>query len=97
MSNELKHFCEKFLIEQLGVSNAFNFRYFVQYLQLVELVGEADKLIAGKFVETSFDKDFLSLGKEDIFSLVSRSNLQVKREEHVFDAVTRWINHDHMN
>ena len=97
VSNELKHFCEKFLIEQLGVSNAFNFRYFGQYLQLVELVGEADKLIARKFVETTFDEDFLSLGKEDFVSLVSRSDLQVKREEYVFDAVTRWINHDYMN
>ena len=93
----LKHFCEKFLIEQVDVSNAFNFRYFGAYLRLVDSVGETDKFIARKFVQTTTDKDFLLLGKEDIVCLVSRSDLQVEREEHVFDAVTRWLNHDYMN
>ena len=77
------------------MSNGLNFRCFGRYLRLVELLNETDKLIVEKFTETTFDVSFLSLDKEDLLSLVSRCDLQVKREEHIFDAVAQWVNHDY--
>ena len=66
---------------------------FVTLLQFVELVVEIGKLLARKFVEITSNKDFLLLRKKDPSSLVSRSDLQVKCEDHVFSTDTRWINH----
>ena len=77
------------------MSNGLNFRCFGRYLQLVELLNETDKLIVGKFHETTFNEGFRSLDKEDLVSLVSRCDLQVKREEHIFDAVAQWVNYDY--
>ena len=88
-----KLFCEEFLIEELDASNVFGFLHFGLLFNLRKLVVRADKFIACNFVECSSGDEFLSLEKDEVVSLISRSYLEVKSEEDIFKSLKVWINH----
>ena len=90
---KLKLFCEEFITEQIEPNNTFGVRQFGQRYDSNNLVNKADKTIASNFIESTSGEEFLSLQKNEMVSLISRSDLKVKLEEHVFEACRRWVEH----
>ena len=89
--DKLKLFCEEFLIGQLDSTNVLNFRDFGQFFCFKNLVSSADKYIASNFSESTSTQGFLSLTKDKVVCLMSRSDLKVKMEEEIFEACKRWV------
>ena len=90
--DDLKLFCEEFMGQQLYTSNALGFHQFGEFFCFKNLLSRADKYIASNFVEITSTKEFLSLDKDRLVTLISRSDLKVKVEEEVFDACKIWMN-----
>ena len=93
LMDKLKLFCENFFIEELDSSKVFGFRHFGLDLCLPNLVIRADKFIASNFAECASGDEFLSLDKDEVVSLISRPDLEVKFEEDIFKSLEAWTNH----
>ena len=73
----LKLFCKDFMIGQLNESNVFGFNNFGQYFCFKKLVIKADKYIARNFTVSTSTKEFLSLEKDKVVSLITRCDFEV--------------------
>ena len=90
--DNLKLFCVEFLIEQLDTTNAFGVRHLGQHYCASRLVCRSNKFIASNFGEFTYtEHEFLSLDKEEVVALLSRSDLEVKLGECNFIANTFWM------
>ena len=94
LMDELKVFCENFLIEQLYTVNVFWMRHLGLQFCLKNLFTRADRIIVKNFAETTSTDEFLSLDKYTVISYISRPDLEVKLEEHIFEACKLWVEHD---
>ena len=97
LMKKLKLFCEEMLIEQLDNTNVFRFHHLGDRLCLSSLFTIADKFIVNIFAKSTTTEGFLSLGKDKVVALISRSDLQVKLEEDIFESCKFWIEDCHKN
>ena len=91
---KLKRFCEEFFVENLEAFNALELRRLGLHFRSSSLVVEAEEFIAKHFEDIVFTENLLALNAVELMDIVSRSDLQVKSEESVFEAVKIWINYD---
>jgi len=91
-----KHFCEHFLMEHIDAGNAFGVRQLGDLFKSVDLSKQTNEFIYKNFAEvtSATNEEFLALEKNDLVSLLSQSDLCVKSETEVLDAVKVWIEKD---
>ncbi|XP_012281434.1 kelch-like protein 18 [Orussus abietinus] len=86
--------CAGFLKRQFHPQNALGIRHFADTLSCSPLVEEADKYIQQYFHDVSRSEEFVNLSFMDLNELVTRDELHVISEEHVFEAIMRWVRHE---
>ena len=70
------------MIKQIVESNVFGFHTFSHFLDYKSFVSSAEEYIVSNFAESTSTKGFYSLEKDEVVSLISRSDLQVASDYH---------------
>nr|CAB3259972.1 kelch-like protein 24 [Phallusia mammillata] len=86
--------CTKFLEAQLDPCNCIGMREFAEAHALSELFKKASELIMDKFADVVVHEEFLELPKTRVIDYISDDDINVSREEIVYEAVKRWVAHD---
>ncbi|KAJ3583118.1 hypothetical protein NHX12_034451 [Muraenolepis orangiensis] len=88
--------CSSFLGRQLCVENAVGIWQLTGHYLLPALRQQAYLYILRRFPEVAREsEEFLELSPEQLGGILGEDTLNVTREEVVFEAVLRWISHDH--
>lgn len=86
--------CARFMETQLDVSNCIGIHYFASVHNCVELKNKAQEHIEKNFVQVSHGEEFLALDFPKAAEILSSNELNVEKEELVFDSLMRWIQHN---
>lgn len=93
----VKNACIDMLSKRLGSDNCFS------VLQLAEQFG-ADMLAkkANNYIKTNFyivvnNEEFATIPQKDLVHFISSNDIQVEREEEVYQCVLKWVKHDEAN
>ena len=92
--SEVVGVCCNFLCAQLHPSNCLGIASFAEVHGCNVLADSAWQYVLDHFVEVVKGDEFIHLRFEAASSLLSSENLNVSSEEHVFDAVHRWLQYD---
>ena len=68
---------------------------FTRVLQLVCETFAYISVIFRNFTKVMGGEEWLSLPMEKVVEIISADELEVEREEHVFDATTAWLHHSY--
>ena len=85
--------CCKFLAGQLHPSNCLGVRQFSQLHSCIDLWKKSCMFMQQRFPEIALHEEFLELSFEDIQTILSDGNLNVRGEEQVYEAALSWIKH----
>ncbi|XP_063166875.1 kelch-like protein 2 isoform X4 [Candoia aspera] len=91
---DVKKSCCDFLETQLHPVNCLGIRAFADMHACTELLNKANTYAEQHFTEVVLGEEFLSLGVEQVCSLISSDKLTIASEEKVFEAVIAWVNYD---
>ncbi|XP_016658623.1 ring canal kelch homolog isoform X2 [Acyrthosiphon pisum] len=86
--------CEEFLQTQLNPSNCLGIRAFADLHNCTDLMSSSDAYIKKQFLEVAKYNEFLRLSPEEVIQLISLSDLDVPKEEYVFESVMNWVRHE---
>ena len=86
--------CAKFMETQLDSSNCVGIHYFAQAHNCEDLYTKAKEHIEKAFVEVCQGEEFLMLTYDRVAEIISSNELNVEKEEIVFEAIMRWLKHD---
>ncbi|CAK8673497.1 unnamed protein product [Clavelina lepadiformis] len=89
--------CTRFLEAQLDPCNCIGMREFAEAHVLGELFKVASTMIMDKFADIVVHEEFLELPKSRVIDYISDDDINVSREEIVYEAVKRWVAHDVIN
>lgn len=84
----------RFMTKHLSPSNCIGVSSFSALFNLENLRSAADKYAQRNFAQVVREEEFLGLSVEEVESFVSSEQISVESEEVVYNAVTKWINHD---
>ncbi|XP_075908406.1 kelch-like protein 24 isoform X1 [Petromyzon marinus] len=90
----LRSACAKFLEEQLDPCNVLGLQRFADAHSLQSLHGKCAAFALQRFCEVVQHQEFLELPKDELVDYVSSDELVVDKEETVFEAVMRWVQHN---
>ena len=85
--------CCDFIYNHLNISNCLSVRDFVESHGCSKLVCKVDAFVKKHFLEIAKRKEFLEISVEHFEQLLSCSDLNVSKEEEVFESVITWIHH----
>lgn len=85
--------CCNFLGSQLHPSNCLGIRSFSGAHHCISLWKKCNMFMQQRFPEIALHEEFLELGFEEVGKIVSDSNLNVRGEEQVYEAVLSWVRH----
>ncbi|XP_051878526.1 kelch-like protein 20 [Pristis pectinata] len=83
--------CCKFLEQQMDETNCVGIHCFAEAHSCVELQARSLAYILHHFQAVHTQEEFLSLSAEKLTEIISSDDLNVTREETVFDAVVLWM------
>jgi len=87
----LKNIACKFIERHMSPSNCiFNYLFAEKY-ECKDLQSYAGELIKQNFGTVGRSKDFLMLSFDHVKDLISRDDIVITAEEHVFEAILEWI------
>ncbi|XP_041318805.1 kelch-like protein 10 [Pyrgilauda ruficollis] len=90
--------CCEFLSSRLCFENCIGICRLTDYYHCPDLRAAACVYILHHFEEVSqVSEEFLDLSAEELAHIIEKDELNVRREEAVFEAVLRWIAHDPQN
>ena len=89
--------CARFMETQLDVTNCVGIYYFAQMHNCEDLRVKAQEHTEKNFVEVSRGEEFLSLDIKRVIEILQSNELNVEKEEFVFEAAMSWVNHDKDN
>lgn len=93
MSN-LKDLVCRFYEKKLCASNCLSISALADEFDCKSLKKSADSFIFKHFQDVSHSEEFKCLKLDQVIHIVKSEKLNVKREEHVFEAILGWIDHD---
>lgn len=85
--------CCTFLASQLHPSNCLGIRQFASMHSCTALWKKCNMFMQQRFPEIALHEEFLELGFEEVKKIVADSNLNVRGEEQVYEAVLSWVKH----
>lgn len=91
---KLVNLCGDFLLSRLDIDNCISIHYLAETYACVALASYAEQFIYRNFEHIISTDEFLNLAIERVLGYIGSDELSVSKEENVFDAIVRWINHD---
>lgn len=85
--------CCMFLASQLHPSNCLGIRNFASLHTCTGLWKKCNMFMQQRFPEIALHEEFLELGFDEVAKIASDSNLNVRGEEQVYEAVLSWVKH----
>ena len=85
--------CCDFLASQLHPSNCLGIRLFSSTHTCSSLWRQCNMFMQQRFPEIVLHEEFLDLGFDELYKVVSDSSLNVRGEEQVYEAVLSWVRH----
>ena len=92
--HKIRDACADFLKKRFNPYNALGISHFADTLNCTTLVTEATNYIHQYFYQVAQSEEFLNLSHHELMKLVSKDELSVLSETHVFEAIMHWIKHD---
>ncbi|XP_046881871.1 kelch repeat and BTB domain-containing protein 8 [Hypomesus transpacificus] len=86
--------CAQFMISRLDPQNCIGVYMFADAYGHQELRERSQDYIRKKFLCVSSEQEFLQLNKDQLVSILDSDDLNVEKEEHVFQSIIRWLEHD---
>ena len=86
--------CARFMETQLDITNCIGIYHFGQIHNCKDLHVKAREHIEKNFVEVSKGEEFMSLDFVQAADILTSNELNVEKEELVYEAVMRWVEHD---
>lgn len=84
----------RFLQEHMDVSNCLGIHCFAEQHACTELQNEAKDFVLANFTAVCQNEEFLTLPASKLIELTSSDNLEIEKEEMLFQAVHRWLQFD---
>ncbi|XP_028253724.1 kelch-like protein 10 [Parambassis ranga] len=91
---DLVQICCNFFEKLLCPDNCIGIWQFTKNYHVPKLQLKAFQYVLGHFEQVVFGEEFLQLSAQDVSDIISRDNLNVRREAVVFEAIIRWITHE---
>lgn len=91
---QVQDICCEFLKKQLDASNCLGIKNFAEANGCSQLSDIINSFARQHFQEVALGSEFLNNSWENISSLISSSELNVKKEEEVYLAVLQWVKRD---
>nr|XP_042903275.1 kelch-like protein 10 [Parasteatoda tepidariorum] len=86
--------CANFLIEKMNSENCIGIRQLARNYFVLELDKAAHKYLISNFEEiVDQSEEFLELSLEDVMDLLNSDRINVRKEERVWEAGIKWIDH----
>uniref|UniRef100_A0A8C6VYB9 Kelch repeat and BTB domain containing 8 n=1 Tax=Nothobranchius furzeri TaxID=105023 RepID=A0A8C6VYB9_NOTFU len=86
--------CAQFMISRLDPQNCIGVFMFADAYGHQELRERSQDYIRKKFLCVSREQEFLQMTKEQLVSILNSDDLNVEKEEHVYESIVRWLEHD---
>ncbi|XP_025404727.1 kelch-like protein 10 [Sipha flava] len=91
----LVQLCHQFLVEYMGPKNCVTLLQFADYYYFGPLIEASYKYIVKEFMTIAEQGDeLMKLKKEEFRLIIENSQLNVKREECVWDVLLKWVDQD---
>ena len=90
----VKEECEAFLLKQLKTDNCILMMTLGKHYSCAELLKEAQLCIGDNFLEIRSSEAFLKLPADYILEIIADDDLDVNKEEQVYEAVSAWVRYD---
>ncbi|XP_059162191.1 kelch-like protein 28 [Physella acuta] len=89
--------CAKFMESQLDEANCVGIQCFASVHNCEELYTKAKEFIEKNFTIVCRTEEFLDLPLDKVVDIVSSDELNVEKEEIVYEAIVTWVSHDMKN
>lgn len=89
----LKDGCAEFMIKHISVSNCIGVYFFAQAHQCNHLAVHAKELINSQFDVLCREPEFLFLPADKLIELINDDQINLKREEQLYEACMAWLNY----
>ncbi|KAM6300860.1 LOW QUALITY PROTEIN: kelch repeat and BTB domain-containing protein 8 [Aegotheles albertisi] len=86
--------CAKYMISHLDPQNSIGVFIFADHYGHQELKDRSQDYIRKKFLSVTKEQEFLQLRKDQLISILDSDDLNVDKEEHVYDSIIRWFEHE---
>nr|XP_006821508.1 PREDICTED: ring canal kelch protein-like [Saccoglossus kowalevskii] len=90
----LRDACATYMEKHVTLNNCINIYFFASAHECGKLQELARKLIFEKFTEVCREEEFYNLSKDKIVDVISQDDINVDREEIVYEAVMTWVKRD---
>ncbi|KAL9954905.1 hypothetical protein ACROYT_G042491 [Oculina patagonica] len=93
----VKNACAQFLYRRLSYDNCFSALQLAEQFGAEELAKEAIDYIKTNFSHVVNNEEFVSISQNNLVHLISSDDIQVEKEEEVYQSVLKWVKHDEAN
>ncbi|KAL9954901.1 hypothetical protein ACROYT_G042486, partial [Oculina patagonica] len=93
----VKNACIQVLSRRLGSDNCFSVLQIAEQFGADELAKRANDYIKTNFSHVVNNEEFVSLSREELIRFISSDDIQVEKEEEVYQSVLKWVKHDEAN
>lgn len=88
---DLRDLCSKYMSQELCLANCVSVYQFASFHDCSALKNTSRAFVVNHFSEVVDYDDILSLSSDDLAELISEDNLNIRREETVFECVMKWV------
>ncbi|ELU05505.1 hypothetical protein CAPTEDRAFT_36834, partial [Capitella teleta] len=90
----LRNGCAAYMIKHVSVSNCIGVYFFARAHNCDQLASKAKELINSQFELLCREPEFLSLPSDKLVEIIQDDQLNVSKEETVYEACLSWLNSD---
>ncbi|XP_077989476.1 kelch-like protein 24 [Glandiceps talaboti] len=90
----VKDACAAYLERQIEVTNCLGIQQFAELHDCMSLKNKAESFAMENFSDVSQEEEVLSLSNDSLKHYISSRQLQVRKEEDVYEICLAWIKHD---
>ena len=93
----VKNACIQLLSRNLGSDNCFSFLQIAEQFGADELAKRANDYIRTNFFIVVNNEEFVSVSEKDLVRFISCDDIDVEKEEEVYQSVLKWVKYDEAN
>ena len=93
----VKKACIQILNNQLSIENCFSILQVAEQFGASDLEKRASNSIKENFFSAVNNEEFVCISKKSLIDFISSDEIQVEREEEVYQAVLKWVKYDEEN
>ena len=90
----VKNACIELLSKKLGSDNCFSIMQVAEQFGADELAKRAKDFIKLNFSIVVNNEEFVSITREELVHFISSDDIQVEKEEEVYQCVLKWVKHE---